>query len=310
MTKIRKAVFPVGGLGTRFLPATKASPKEMLPIVDKPLIQYAAEEAIAAGCDQLIFVTGRGKRAIADHFDVSYELEVELESRGKQALLEQVRKILPKHVSAVFIRQAQPLGLGHAVYCARPVIGDEPFAVLLADDLILAEQPVLAQMVERFERYNVGLLAVQEVPRSETKHYGVVDGKPWDERLHHVAGLVEKPSPETAPSNLAVIGRYILPARIFHHLEHTPTGAGGEIQLTDAIARLLEEKQVLAYQFVGQRFDCGDKLGYLKATLEYALRHPQVGQAFAQYLSHYCQELGGDGAPAEQADMVMPKMVG
>ena len=292
--KIRKAVFPVGGLGTRFLPATKASPKEMLPVVDKPLIQYAAEEAIAAGCDQLIFITGRGKRAIADHFDVSYELEMELEARGKEQLLREVRKILPSHVSAVFIRQSQPLGLGHAVLMAKPVVNDEPFAVLLADDLIMAEQPVLSQMVERYDRFNVGILAVQEVPRAETKSYGVVDGRAWDDKLFHVSGIVEKPAPEHAPSNLAVIGRYILPARIFHHLEQTPKGAGGEIQLTDAIAGLLSEKQILAYAFEGKRFDCGDKLGYLKATVEYALKHPQVGQGFAQYLSECCQELNGE----------------
>lgn len=291
MDKVRKAVFPVGGLGTRFLPATKASAKEMMPVVDKPLIQYAVEEAIAAGCDQLIFITGRGKRAIADHFDVSYELEIELENRGKQELLDQVRQILPSHVSAIFIRQPQPLGLGHAVYCARPVIGDEPFAILLADDLIMADKPVLLQMVERFERYNTGILAAQEVPRSETRHYGIVDGKTWDDDLFHVSNIVEKPKPEDAPSTLAVIGRYILPARIFYHLMQTPKGAGGEIQLTDAIARLLQEKQVLAYQFEGTRFDCGDKLGYLKATIEFAMRHPQVGADFSEYLRDYCANL-------------------
>ena len=293
MDRVRKAVFPVAGLGTRFLPATKASPKEMLPVVDKPLIQYAVEEAIAAGCDQMIFITGRGKRAIADHFDVSYELEVELEKKGKNALLEQVRAIVPSHVSIIHLRQPYPLGLGHAVSMARPVVGDEPFAVLLADDLMLADQPVLAQMVEQHDRYQAGILGVEEIPYEHSTRYGVVEARAWDEQIYQVSRIVEKPKPEEAPSNLGVVGRYILPARIFHFLENTATGAGGEIQLTDGIAKLLSERQVLAYRFSGQRFDCGDKLGYLQATVNFALCHPEIGTAFAQYLSSY--DKGPDG---------------
>ena len=272
MDRIRKAVFPVAGLGTRFLPATKASPKEMLPVVDKPLIQYAVEEAVAAGCDQLIFITGRSKRAIADHFDVSYELEKELEKKGKTELLEQVRAILPGYVKAIHLRQPHPLGLGHAVAMAAPVVGDEPFAVLLADDLMLDERPVLAQMMDLHERYQSGILGVAEIPREHSTRYGVV----------------EKPSPEAAPSNLGVVGRYILPARIFHFLENAQMGTGQEIQLTDAIAELLGERQMLAYRFAGQRFDCGDKLGYLQATLTLARRHPEVGPDFEEYLRDLC----------------------
>ncbi|MCE5393811.1 MAG: UTP--glucose-1-phosphate uridylyltransferase GalU [Acidithiobacillus sp.] len=295
MDRVRKAVFPVAGLGTRFLPATKASPKEMLPIVDKPLIQYAVEEAIAAGCDQLIFITGRGKRAIADHFDVSYELEVELEKKGKKALLEQVRAIVPSHVSVIHLRQPYPLGLGHAVLMARPVVGDEPFAVLLADDLMLASQPVLSQMVEQHRRYQAGILGVEEIPLEHSTRYGVVEARPWDESIFQVSRIVEKPQPVDAPSNLGVVGRYILPARIFHFLEHTAQGAGGEIQLTDAIAKLLGERQVLAYRFQGQRYDCGDKLGYLQATIAFALQHPEVGAAFGEYLQAYCKTLEVSG---------------
>ncbi|MFZ5658506.1 MAG: UTP--glucose-1-phosphate uridylyltransferase GalU [Pseudomonadota bacterium] len=288
MQTVRKAVFPVGGMGTRFLPATKASPKEMMPIVDKPLIQYAVEEAIAAGCDQLIFITGRGKWAITDHFDVSYELEMELKQRGKLQLLEMVHSILPDHVSAVFIRQPRPLGLGHAVHCARSVIGDEPFAVLLASNLMMAPEPVLAQMMTQYERFNTAILGVQEVPPAVTTQYGVVEGRPCDHHLYQVTGIVEKPKAEDAPSNLAVMGRYILPARIFDHLEQIPKGAEGEIQLTDAIARLLDEQQVLAYRFQGKRFDCDYKLGYLKATIEFAVQHRDVGHGFADYLHDLC----------------------
>ncbi|MHB0887724.1 UTP--glucose-1-phosphate uridylyltransferase GalU [Acidithiobacillus sp.] len=290
MPEIRKAVFPVAGLGTRFLPATKASAKEMMPVVDKPLIQYAVEEAIAAGCDQLIFISGRGKRAIEDHFDVSYELEKELEQRGKQALLEQVQGILPPGVSAIFLRQPYPLGLGHAVLMARPVVNDEPFAVLLADDLMLAETPVLAQMMEQYRRFQAGILGVQEIPREDSSRYGVVEARPWDDQVFQVSRIVEKPRPEDAPSNLGVVGRYILPARIFDFLEKTAQGAGGEIQLTDGIAGLLGERQVLAYRFQGQRFDCGDKLGYLQATIAFALRHPEMGAEFTQYLDALCAE--------------------
>lgn len=292
MAEVRKAVFPVAGLGTRFLPATKASAKEMMPVVDKPLIQYAVEEAIAAGCDQLIFISGRGKRAIEDHFDVSYELENELEKRGKKALLEQVQSILPSHVSTIFLRQPYPLGLGHAVLMAKPVVGDEPFAVLLADDLMLGEPPVLAQMVEQHHRYQAGILGVEEIPREHSTRYGVVDARPWDERIFQVSGIVEKPKPEKAPSNLGVVGRYILPARLFHFLEKTQKGAGGEIQLTDAIAHLLNERQVLAYRFAGERFDCGDKLGYLKATIAFGKLHPEVGSDFTEYMNGLCQSRG------------------
>lgn len=296
MPEIRKAVFPVAGLGTRFLPATKASAKEMMPVVDKPLIQYAVEEAIAAGCDQLIFISGRGKRAIEDHFDVSYELEKELEQRGKQALLEQVQGILPPGVSAIFLRQPYPLGLGHAVLMARPVVNDEPFAVLLADDLMLAETPVLAQMMEQYRRFQAGILGVQEIRREDSSRYGIVEARPWDDQVFQVSRIVEKPRPEDAPSNLGVVGRYILPARIFDFLEKTAQGAGGEIQLTDGIAGLLGERQVLAYRFQGQRFDCGDKLGYLQATIAFALRHPEVGAEFTQYLDALCAERQGTSA--------------
>jgi UTP--glucose-1-phosphate uridylyltransferase len=287
--KIRKAVFPVGGLGTRFLPATKASPKEMLPIVDKPLIQYAAEEAIAAGCDQLIFVTGRGKRAIADHFDVSFELEMELETAGKLKRLEEVRNILPERVSAVFIRQPRPLGLGHAVYCARSVVGNEPFAVLLADDLIDGgDHPCMAQMTEVFAEHQSSIVAVEEVDPADTDKYGIVKVDGMDERLAGVKEIVEKPAPAQAPSNLGVVGRYILTPRIFELLETTPRGAGGEIQLTDAIASLLAEERVLAYKYRGKRYDCGNKLGYLRATVEYALQHSDLGDEFRRYLRTLC----------------------
>jgi len=287
--KIRKAVFPVGGLGTRFLPATKASPKEMLPIVDKPLIQYAAEEALNAGCDQLIFITGRGKRAIADHFDVSPELEMELEWAGKTKMLEEVRHVIPDDVSAIFVRQPRPLGLGHAVSCARSVVGDEPFAVLLADDLIDGNgETCLRQMVEQFEQHQCSLVAVEEVDPSETDKYGIVEVDPYAERLAKIRGIVEKPAPAQAPSNLGVVGRYVLTPRIFDLLESTPRGAGGEIQLTDAIAALLEEEPVLAYEYIGKRYDCGSKLGYLTATVEYAMKHPDLGEPFRNYLQKFC----------------------
>ncbi|WP_308388755.1 UTP--glucose-1-phosphate uridylyltransferase GalU [Acidithiobacillus sp. AMEEHan] len=291
MNEIRKALFPVAGLGTRFLPATKASAKEMMPVVDKPLIQYAVEEAIAAGCDQLIFVTGRGKRAIADHFDVSYELEVELERKSKNKLLEQVRSILPKHVSTIFLRQPYPLGLGHAVLTARPVIGDEPFAVLLADDLMLAEIPVLSQMLDQYRRYQTVIVGVEEISIEHSNRYGVVAARPWEKGIYQVSAIVEKPRPEEAPSNLGVVGRYILPARIFDFLETTKIGVGGELQLTDAISRLLGERQVLAYLFNGKRYDCGDKLGYLQATIAFAQRHPEVGDAFSEYLAQLSRSL-------------------
>ena len=284
MKKVTKAVFPVAGMGTRFLPATKASPKEMMPIVDKPLIQFAVEEAVAAGITDMIFVTGRSKRAIEDHFDKAYELESELELRGKKDLLEFVRKLLPKNINCIYIRQAEALGLGHAVLCAKPVVNDEPFAVLLADDLVDAEPPVMRQMVDAYEYYNCSVLGVEEVPRSETRSYGIVAAQPLADRVERISAIVEKPKPEDAPSTLAVIGRYILTPRIFHHLESVQPGAGGEIQLTDGIASLLAEQQVLAYRFIGKRYDCGSKLGYLKATVELGRRHPEVGADFSQYL--------------------------
>jgi len=279
--KVRKAVFPVAGLGTRFLPATKANPKEMLPVVDKPLIQYAAEEAVAAGIDELIFVTGRAKRSIEDHFDKAYELEAELEKNNKAKMLEIIGNILPSHVSCIYIRQAEALGLGHAVLCARPAIGDEPFAVILADDLIDGRpKGCLAQMVEVFTHYNCGVIAVQPVPREDTDKYGIVEVQPIDARVGKIHSIVEKPKPDVAPSNLAVVGRYILPASIMGILAHTQRGAGGEIQLTDGIATLLTQQQVLAYEFEGIRYDCGSKLGYLEATIDYALRHPELKDQF------------------------------
>lgn len=294
---IKKAVFPVAGMGTRFLPATKANPKEMLPIVDKPLIQYAAEEAIAAGITELIFVTSSSKRAIEDHFDKSYELEAELEKRGNKALLAVVRNILPKGVSCVYVRQPEALGLGHAVLCAKDVVGDEPFAVILADDLINGgEQTCLRQMVTLYGQYGSSLLAVEQVDPSETDKYGIVRTSPGPARISQVNGIIEKPAPEQAPSTLAVVGRYILNPRIFALLETLGGGAGGEIQLTDGIAKLLLEERVLAYQFIGKRYDCGNKLGYLQATVEYALQHPYLGKAFKTYLDEHYAAQGADAS--------------
>ena len=287
MKKIRKAVFPVAGLGSRFLPATKAQPKEMLPVVDKPLIQYAVEEAVAAGITDLVFITGRNKRAIEDHFDTAYELESELEAAGKSALLNLVRNAIPKNINCIYIRQSAPLGLGHAVLCARPVIGNEPFAVLLADDLMDVETgqiPVLAQMTAVYENEGSSLLAVQEVPRSETSQYGIVSATPYKTALARVESIVEKPAPNVAPSTLAVVGRYVLSNKIFDCLEGLGKGAGGEIQLTDGIAALMQHEPVLAYQYAGRRFDCGSKLGYLQATVAMGLKHPDMGKAFAEYL--------------------------
>ena len=289
MAIIRKAVFPVAGLGTRFLPATKASPKEMLPIVDKPLIQYAAEEAESAGADQLIFITGRNKRSIEDHFDKAYELESELASAGKLQLLDIVQNVLPESLTCVYVRQAEPRGLGHAVLCSRSVVGDEPFYVILADDLIRTDDKgVVAQMAEVYERFRCSVLAVQEVPREETKQYGIVQVEPGPQGELRVISMVEKPEPSDAPSNLAVVGRYLLTPRIFEKLEQTAAGAGGEIQLTDAIAALLEDEPVIAYPFEGKRYDCGSKLGYLEATVELALDHPELGQDFSAYLRKLC----------------------
>jgi UTP--glucose-1-phosphate uridylyltransferase len=285
MKKITKAVFPVAGMGSRFLPATKASPKEMMPIVDKPLIQYAVEEAVAAGITDMVFITGRNKRAIEDHFDKAYEMETELEAKGKLALLKLVQETVPSHINCIYIRQTEPLGLGHAVLCAAPVVGDAPFAVLLADDLIDADPPVLRQMVETFERHESSLLGVQNVPFADTAAYGIVSTEPGREGLQNVTAIVEKPAPEKAPSNLAVIGRYVLTPRIFHHLRKVQAGAGGEIQLTDAIAALIDEEPVLAFPFHGIRYDCGSKLGYLKATIAFGRKHAEVGQAFTEYLA-------------------------
>jgi UTP--glucose-1-phosphate uridylyltransferase len=285
MAIIRKAVFPVAGLGTRFLPATKASPKEMLPVVDKPLIQYAAEEAEAAGVRQLVFVTGRAKRSIEDHFDKAYELEMELKGAGKNGLLEIVQNILPPEVSCIYLRQAEALGLGHAVLCAKPVVGDEPFAVLLADDLIKGrEQGVVAQMAAAHERFGCSILCVEEVPRDETNKYGIVKTEAGPEGELRVSSIVEKPDPADAPSNLAVVGRYLLTPRIFEKLEQTESGAGGEIQLTDGIAALLEDEPVIAYPFRGKRYDCGSKFGYLEAQVEYGLEHDDLGGDFRAYL--------------------------
>ncbi len=282
--KITKAVFPVAGLGTRFLPATKASPKEMLPIVDKPLIQYAVEEAVAAGITDLIFITGRGKRAIEDHFDKAYELEAELLAHGKNKLLKEVRALLPAGVQCAYVRQAEALGLGHAVLCARHLVGDEPFAVILADDLIDATVPVMKQMVQVHAKNGGSVIAVQNVAREETSSYGIVVPEAISPGLARITNMVEKPKPEDAPSTLGVVGRYVLSPRIFHFLESQRRGAGGEIQLTDAIARLLREESVFAYEFAGRRYDCGSKLGYLEATVDLALKHPEVAAGFRTYL--------------------------
>lgn len=284
--KIDLAVFPVAGFGTRFLPATKASPKEMLPIVDKPLIQYAVEEAYAAGIRTMIFVTGRNKWSITEHFDIAYELENELRVRGKAEFLQVVEGVKPRDMQVVFIRQELALGLGHAVLCASPVVGERAFAVLLADDLLVCEEkPVLQQMVEVFEAQQQAVLGVMEVPREQTQRYGIITaGAQINQRLCTVQAVVEKPAPNVAPSTQAVIGRYILPGQVMQILQHTPEGAGGEIQLTDAIAQLIEQQTVLAYRFEGKRYDCGDKLGYLQANVEMGLKHPQLGAQFAQYL--------------------------
>ena len=292
MKKITKAVFPVAGFGSRFLPATKASPKEMMPVVDKPLIQYAVEEAVAAGITDMVFITGRNKRAIEDHFDMAYEVEAELAARGKHELLRAVQEVIPKHVNCIFIRQSEALGLGHAVLCAQPVVQDEPFAVILADDLIDAEPPVIKQMIGVFAAHQCSVLGVQDVPREHTGQYGIVSTTPLAPgvgQVHglveQVRGLVEKPRPEEAPSTLAVVGRYILTPRIFHHLAQVQAGAGGEIQLTDGIAALLREEMLLAYRFVGTRYDCGSKLGYLKAQVAFGLKHEDLREEFAAYLT-------------------------
>jgi UTP--glucose-1-phosphate uridylyltransferase len=288
MKRITKAVFPVAGMGSRFLPATKASPKEMMPIVDKPLIQYAVEEAVAAGITDMVFITGRNKRAIEDHFDTAYEVEAELAARGKDELLRIVQGVIPKHVNCIYIRQPEALGLGHAVLCAQPVVQDEPFAVILADDLIDGEPPVVRQMVTVFERHQCSVLGVQEVPRAQTRQYGIVSSTNLEPGVEKVNGMVEKPRPEEAPSNLAVVGRYILTPRIFHHLASVQAGAGGEIQLTDGIAALMQEEQLLAYRFTGTRYDCGSKLGYLQAQVAFGLQREDLRDEFAAYLTSVC----------------------
>jgi UTP--glucose-1-phosphate uridylyltransferase len=288
---IRTAVFPVAGRGTRFLPATKASPKEMLPVVDKPLIQYAVEEALAAGARRLVFITGASKRAIEDHFDSDQELEHMLEAQGKSDLLNQLRSVLPSYASCIYIRQPAPLGLGHAVLCAQPAVGSEPFFVHLADDLIRSDVACLLQMAEVYEAKKASVLGVQVVPKQDTEKYGIVaveaDGSP----VSRVRSIVEKPKPAVAPSNLAVVGRYVLAPSIFDHLERVGHGAGGEIQLTDGIAALMREEAVYAHRFSGKRYDCGSKLGYLQATVEYALGHPALGKDFRKYLRTL--QLGG-----------------
>jgi len=282
---IKKAIFPVAGLGTRFLPATKAQPKEMLPVVDKPLIQYAVEEAYAAGVREMIFVTGRHKRPIEDHFDLTYELEIALEQAGKEELLSVVRSVKPDDMECVYVRQAQALGLGHAVLCGRRLVGQDPFAVLLADDLMVGQPPVLAQMVEQYQQWRTSILAVQEIPAEQTRRYGIVAGTAVNDRLLDVTRIVEKPAPQDAPSNLGVAGRYILTAGVFDDILRQPRGVGGEIQLTDGIAGLLRREKVFAYRYAGKRYDCGSKEGFLQANVELALQHPVLGAGFRDYLA-------------------------
>jgi UTP--glucose-1-phosphate uridylyltransferase len=292
MRKITKAVFPVAGLGTRFLPATKASPKEMLPIVDKPLIQYAVEEAAAAGITDMIFITGRSKRAIEDHVDKAYELETELALRNKTELLDVAQAATPRGINCIYIRQTEALGLGHAVLCAAPAVGDEPFAVLLADDLIDAERPVMAQMTDVAAREDCAVIGVMTVAPADTGSYGIVEAGAMRSRSAPIERIVEKPQPGTTPSTLAVVGRYVLTPRILHHLRTMPPGAGGELQLTDGIARLLAEERVLAYAFEGRRYDCGSKLGYLEATVDYGLKHPELADDFAVFLRERGEHFG------------------
>jgi len=281
---VTKAIFPVAGLGTRFLPATKAQPKEMLPVVDKPLIQYAVEEAYAAGVREMIFVTGRHKRPIEDHFDMTLELEVALEQAGKRELLDVVHSVKPDDMECIYVRQAQALGLGHAVLCARRLVGNEPFAVLLADDLMVGDPPILAQMVQQYDEWRGSIIAVQEVPADQTRRYGIVAGTAANERVVDVSRIVEKPSAEEAPSRLGVAGRYVLTPGVFHEIANQPRGVGGEIQLTDGIAGLLRREKVFAYRYEGKRYDCGSKEGFLQANVELALAHPQLGPGFREFL--------------------------
>ncbi|WP_018715790.1 UTP--glucose-1-phosphate uridylyltransferase GalU [Brachymonas chironomi] len=288
-SSIKKAVFPIAGLGTRFLPATKASPKEMLTVVDKPLIQYAVEEAYEAGIRQMIFVTGRTKRSIEDHFDTAYELESELEAAGKRELLQLVRSIKPDDMQCVYVRQHRALGLGHAVLCARELVGNDPFAVLLADDLMVGQPSIMSQMVEQFNEWRTSILAVQDVPREDTRKYGIVAGTEVNPQMVDVNAIVEKPAPEQAPSTLAVAGRYILTPGIFAEIASQQTGVGGEIQLTDAIASLLRRERVFAFRYQGKRYDCGSKQGFLQATVDLARQHPEMGEGFSAWLKDNCQ---------------------
>jgi UTP--glucose-1-phosphate uridylyltransferase len=284
MKKIRKAVFPVAGLGTRFLPATKASPKEMLPIVDKPLIQYAAEEAVQAGIEQLIFVLGRTKNAIIDHFDAAPDLESDLRSKNKNSLLKTVQNIVPKNIDCVFVRQDLPLGLGHAIYCAKSIINDEPFAVILADDLIKSKTPCLKQMINLYSDINSTIVAIEKINKKDCNKYGIIDYSSKSKSLYSLKSIIEKPSNAKAKSNLAVVGRYILPSNIFGKIKKSKPGVGKEIQITDAISGLIEDHDVYGYAFEGKRFDCGSKLGYLKATTEYAMEHKELSRDFKNYL--------------------------
>ena len=283
---VTKAIFPVAGLGTRFLPATKAQPKEMQPVVDKPLIQYAVAEAYAAGVREMIFVTGRHKRPIEDHFDMTFELEVALEQAGKQELLDVVRSVKPDDMDCIYVRQPQALGLGHAVLCGQRLVGNQPFAVLLADDLMVGDTPIMKQMVEQFNEWRVSILAVQKVPAEQTRRYGIVDGTPINAKLIDVSRIVEKPAPEDAPSRLGVAGRYILTPGVFHEIANQPRGVSGEIQLTDGIAGLLRREKVFAYRYEGTRYDCGSKEGFLEANVALALAHPILGPGFRDYLKN------------------------
>ena len=286
MKKVRKVIFPVAGLGTRFLPATKASPKEMLPIVDKPLIQYAAEEAVQAGLDQLIFVIGRTKNAIIDHFDATPDLETDLRAKKKTSLLKLVQNIIPKNVDCIFVRQDFPNGLGHAIYCAKNIVNNEPFAVILADDLIKSKTPCLKQMIERYNDTHSSILAIEKINKNDTDKYGIIDYKSKSSNLYNINSIVEKPIPSEAKTNLGVVGRYILPAAIFDKIKNSKPGVGREIQITDAISDLLHDQEVYGYEFEGKRFDCGSKSGYLKATVEYAIEHKEVSKDFRKYLKN------------------------
>lgn len=282
--KIRKAVFPVAGLGTRFIPATKAMAKEMLPVVDKPIIQYAVEEAFKAGIEQIIFVTGRGKKALEDHFDRSFEIEHTLMEKGKDDLLKQIQELVPQTGTIVYTRQNQPLGLGHAIWCARDIVGDEPFAVLLADDLIQTDKPVLSEMVKKFDRLRASIAAIMEVEKDQTDKYGILKATQIEDDIVKIDDMIEKPKPENAPSNLAIVGRYILTPRIFHHLEEGKKGANGEIQLTDAMRALLTEQPIFGYRFKGKRFDCGDKVGFQMANLAFALERPDMRDKLINFI--------------------------